>query len=449
MARSIHSTHRDLENAHRAVYSDPARKRADICRVRDALEEKRTIKESVLEQRRSPPAHDGFAEAGAIPIRVTDRGYYIQYPAGAEDLQALMGRLPPGVLDGISEIVLELGTAEQAEFDDDPSSPHDPWTGRLGMEVLPGIYHGPLGGTRFSDAHIALYAWVYDPQNVGLRSWMFVLRLWSLSTFVHEVAHHFDHTRRVARGRWLASGEKKPESFAEQIEQSWTLQFVLPYLQQTYPQELDATQQWLEHYGGTRLRPELLDWDPGLKPFNFNMREALRALACDVASGSDLKASRLYFALQLHYCELYEPGLDVINLLLASEPDDPGALTLRGDIFVHQRRFEEAVQTVSAVLARSPSEVDALIVLADAMEGLRKFDSVVEITTRIASIASDDYLRFRAIEQRGSAFLATGMKSHAERDILTLEASGRADATAWAKGLKKKLIEAERSALDQ
>ncbi len=438
MSRSIHSTRRDLENAHRAVYSDPARKRAEVRRLRDALEQKRTIKECVLEERRSPPAHDGFAEAGAVPIRVADEGYYVHYPAGVKDLQALMERLPLGVLDGISEIVLDLGKEEQAGVDDDPSAPTDPWTGRLGAEVFPGIFCGPLLGRRFSDAHITLYAYVYDSQDPGLRNWMFLLRLRSLSTFVHEVAHHFDHTRRVARGRWLAIGEQKVESFAEQIQQSWTLQFVLPYLQQTYPQELEAMQQWLEHYGGTRLPIELLSWDPALKPFNFNMRQALEELAREVASGSDVKASRLYFALQLHYCELYEPALDVINLLLANEPDDSGALTLRGDIFVHQRRFEEAAQTVSAVLARSPSDVEAFIVLADAMEGLRRFDRVVEITTRIASIASDDYLRLRAVEQRAWAFLATGMKSDAERDILTLEASGRADAAKWAKRLRKK-----------
>jgi hypothetical protein len=95
-------------------------------------------------------------------------------------------------------------------------------------------------------------------------------------------------------------------------------------------------------------------------------------------------------------------------------------LTLRGDIFVHQHRFEEAAQIVGAVLARSPSDVEALIVLADAMKGLRKFARVVEIATRIASIASDDYRRLRAVEQRAGAFLATGMKSDAERDILDL-----------------------------
>lgn len=47
-------------------------------------------------------------------------------------------------------------------------------------------------------------------------------KLQILSTFVHEVAHHFDHTRRVARGRWLAQEKEKIEHFALHRQYEWT-----------------------------------------------------------------------------------------------------------------------------------------------------------------------------------------------------------------------------------
>lgn len=47
----------------------------------------------------------------------------------------------------------------------------DPWTGRLGLEVLPGVFNGRILGQRDSDASITLYAYVYGPENPGIRNW--------------------------------------------------------------------------------------------------------------------------------------------------------------------------------------------------------------------------------------------------------------------------------------
>ncbi len=443
MSRSIHTTHRHLEEVHRSVYHDRDRKREEIRRLRDSLEQKRTIKERVLEERQLPPAHDGVGKPEGIPIHVVDQGNYVHYPAGVEDLKALMARLPRGVTDGISGIVLGLGTGIQADCADDWESPQaDPWIGRLGVELLPGVFVGFVLGQRdMADARIWLYAHVYDPADSRIQDWKFFLRLWSLSTFIHEVAHHFDHTQRGARGRWFAANSDKAEDFARYIQYAWTQQYVLPYLAETYPEELEAAQRWLEHYGGTRLPLHLLYTK--ILPV-FNMQDAVDQLAREIASGASLTACRLLFANELHYCQTYQPALDVLQGVLADDPSNDEAMTLRADIFIHQERFEEAAAIANNLLAKSPSDVETLIILADAYEGLKQFDRVLELTERIMDAADKHYQWCGAVEQRVSVFLALGRKSDAEQEILRLEAEGPRTAQRVER-LRKKLADSQSS----
>lgn len=431
MSRSIHTTRRDREKAHRAVYRDEAKKSEDIRLIDQSLDRKRLTKESVRDVRRMSPAPFTPVDVDAIKISTIDESQYVHYPAGVKDLTGVMRRLPPGILNGIASIALSLGAEvqEEAARVGKKGEAPDPWTGRLGYEGLPGVFNGRILGQRDSEAHIMLYAYVYDPENPGLRNWMILLRWWSLATFVHELAHHFDHTQRVARGRWLAEGERKVEGFAEGIEYEWTQKYVVPYLEETYPDEVGTTRRWIADHGGVMLPLSALAADPRVTENGivgvFNIRRTIEELVSDIAKGTTLTETRLNFARELHYAEIYEPALKVITDLLEAEPGNLEALTLRADIFVHQRRFEDAVAIARAVVAKSPSSLAAWKVSADANEGLEKWDQVIEAATLIINVcAESDFDRLSAIGDRAAAFACAGLKAEAEKDIRTLEASG-------------------------
>jgi hypothetical protein len=84
--------------------------------------------------------------------------------------------------------------------------------------------------------------------------WELLLRLWGLSTFVHEVAHHDDAMRRVARGRWRMAVKKKVEDYADTLQAEWARDVVVPYLERAYPAEVALLNAWMARHGGLALR---------------------------------------------------------------------------------------------------------------------------------------------------------------------------------------------------
>jgi hypothetical protein len=294
MARSIHATRRDRETLHRTDFADPERKAEQAKQIRQALTTKRTIKAQVAEQRQAQPMPPTGLDV--LPIFVHNAGAFVHFPAGPEDLRAVMARLPRGVLDGTGAITLSLGT--DAQRDENGQFPdyldRDPFTGRTGYETLPGVFTGRVLGQHFPDsAQIFVYACVYDPAALPVGGgWELYLRLRMLSTFVHEVAHRFDASARVARGRWRRDREEAREIYAEHRQQEWTQQIVVPYLEETYPDEVAAFLAWVTHHGGTPLSLGFLAGNARstakggrVDVYNgfFSINGALEQLARDVA----------------------------------------------------------------------------------------------------------------------------------------------------------------------
>ena len=72
MSRSIHTSRRDREKAHRAVYRDEAKKSEDIRLIDQSLDRKRLTKGSVRDVRRISPAPFTPVAVDAIKIRAAD-----------------------------------------------------------------------------------------------------------------------------------------------------------------------------------------------------------------------------------------------------------------------------------------------------------------------------------------------------------------------------------------
>src|SRR5213594_2578694 len=234
MARSKHTTRRDVVDESRRNYRDRGVKRKHLEEAKQEIREKRTIKRQVREERRraprKPPAP---VDVATIPIRVTDHGPFVHYPATAEELREVLRRLPDGSADGLEGIELTLGLEIQRELvaaKGIDAGKADPHVGRLGCLLLPGIYAGYVGGVYFKwRGLVQLYAFVYDPGIQNVRVKETYLKLYFLSTLVHEIAHHDDKQRRVRRGRWRFDQQKKMETYANRAQHGWVQGLVIPY----------------------------------------------------------------------------------------------------------------------------------------------------------------------------------------------------------------------------
>ena len=126
-------------------------KAAEVAEIEKELARKRSIKESALGSRRAEDKQRAGV-AGPIPVRIVDTGPNILHPASPRDIEAVLQRLPAGICEGLSEIVLSLGDYAQAEGEHAHIWDPDPITNRIGLEILPGFYKGWIWGMYESSA---------------------------------------------------------------------------------------------------------------------------------------------------------------------------------------------------------------------------------------------------------------------------------------------------------
>jgi tetratricopeptide (TPR) repeat protein len=416
MSRSIHVTRRQLAELRRVSAADRTPNRESFHRFREelGLDRKHRIRELVAMERKLPGRVLAPAPSEAIPVQLRDEGPYVHYPATPGDLRAVMDRLPPGVLHGLSSIDLCLGAPEQEEAGEDWEG--DPFLGRQGVEILPGVFGGPVLGRYSADgARIQLFAYVYDPTLAHRELKELYLRLRLLATFVHEVGHHHDLTAPVARGRWIAHSKEDRETYAERMEHQWTQEIVVPYLEETYPEELRALQDWLEHHGGLRLPLSFLAEDP---PTLFTVCLALEMLFTAVADGDEPTATRITFARYLHHAEHYTEARQILARVLAEQKTHPEALTLEACIDVDEGAYDRAAAICGEVIARDAACIDTWMVLSEAHWHRRRWGDVLRATTRAIELRGADGIRsWRSLFQRARAHLELGDFPALEADL--------------------------------
>lgn len=391
VARSIHTTHRDFDEATRTSWSSDEKHDEELERLREAIWKKRRIKKQVAQERRHGTRdRELFVDSAAIPIRIRDEGPCVHYPASAEDILGVMRFLPRGLTVGVSAIELSLGLGEQSAPDLEWEGEPDPLTGREGIEVFPGVYGGRiLGAYRGEDSRVCIYAYVYEPSLPNRQLKETLLRLELLTTLVHELAHHHDHRSRTARGRWRADDQEKVEIYAESREYEWIQGAVIPYMEKVASPEIDALQDWLLLHGGAKAPLAVLADDPRVTGkegrcfrWVFSVRGALSTLFDDVEKGGEPVATRLEFARQLHYVEEYSIAREIIAGVLRERPGHPEALTLEADIDVHEGEHARAEALCRRVLATQPSLVDAWEVLCDSLLGSGRWKELREAATQ-------------------------------------------------------------------
>jgi tetratricopeptide (TPR) repeat protein len=209
---------------------------------------------------------------------------------------------------------------------------------------------------------------------------------------------------------------------------------VVPYLRRTYAAEVERVERWVAHHGGVLLPLETLGDDPrrrkpdgsvNLCAVVWPLAQALEWLVRDVLRGEPLSTCRVAFARELHYREMYDEALAAIARVLADEPAHAEALTLRGDILVHQGRHAEALAVADGVLGAHPEHADAWEVAADALEGLARWAELRAAADRLVDLhrAADERWRLaNALLQRALACLRWGDHDAAAADLAAAEA---------------------------
>ncbi len=424
MSRSIHTTNRQLQNLARTNYSDSTQRRKLIRHAKQQLWQKRFIKHMVkIERHQTSEGEASPRDVNEIPIVARDEGRFVHFPASIRDLREVMRRLPDGTLDGLENIVLCLGAEYQQSKPDDPfvlSLEFDSYVGRDGVEVLPGVFSGRyLGAYFFDTAAIRLYAYVYDLPIPGQEIGELLLRVRMLTTLVHEVAHHTEQRIQGTRGRWLAMPGDRSERYAKRLQYQWSRQVVVPYIEETYPSEVEALQSWMLHHGGIAL-PLLTLVEEPRTPL-FTVMGALESLIEAIENGQTLQETKLAFARDLCLAEYYDEALAITAGMLTDDPDASDVQVFQADLYVYLERYDDAERVAHNVLAANSADVDAWEVLLDVYRALRRWHELEAAVTQALALYEDDIWQARiAREKRAYACIELGDFAAAEQDISVL-----------------------------
>lgn len=390
MSRSIHATNRSLAKLRRQDFSDTRASAEAIEREETALRRKQRIKRQVSDQRHAHPAPDRSVRlpVGEIPIRVSDESAHVFHAASARDVRAVLEALPAAAVEGIDEVRLVLGREYMLERDMAQEWRRDPFTGRPGSKMFPGVYGGSILGMFLSSRGlISIYAYVVDWARV-LAPRVVVelyLRLHALKTLVHEIAHFHDHTARVSRGRWLADRRENNEWYAEKMEHEWTEEIVLTILHRLYPRECRLFRAWVRQRGGAELPIDFFAGDfrrtrrDGLTKLVFPTSDAFERWMDELPSCATRQEARLALAWGLHYSDCYETCLAMVDRIIGECPAKVEARECRIDTLVHLERFDEVLVEADAILRLSPGSEPAWKARADVFAERKDWPGLTDV----------------------------------------------------------------------
>ena len=440
MSRSIHTTGRVLLNEQRNEYADKEIKRTRLKKIIKNLKKKYRIKKQVLQERKfSSSKRLGkliTVELESVPINVYDLSDYIHYPSTKEDLLGILRRLPNDILLGLDSITLCLGKEYQEKAAEEDKKEgreihRDPFTGRICGDDEP-FYLPPVLGTYWTDTcKIYIYAFVYDEQEIQLKEVIPFLRLKMLGTFVHELAHHDDNMRRTGRGRWLGINEWKCEEYAELKEKEWAVEIVLPYLLETYPEEYAALSNWIEKNGGVNFPLHILAGEAGGREIDglirivFSATSAVTELFRNYLRGKSGYEAMIEFAHDIHIGDFYEECLISLNSILKEYPNDPKALGMKSDTYIHMEKFEEAQQVAELCLSIEPGNTDALDSLCDVFQRDRDWHELYEQSSKGIDVAEELWRKNSFVEINVLALIHLKDFEKAKSVCDTLPAKGR------------------------
>ena len=420
MSRSIHTTLRTLGRLEEEAATGGKDGQARLETARQKIVRKRLVKRAVRKER-AKSIGPLETRVDFISVMVLDQDEHIHHGASREDVLAVIRRLPTSATDGLAKIQLSLGLERQVNDLLESPAEHvcDPFTRRPGLELFPGVFSGrTLGLYMLRSGLISIFAFVVDAKAILLPrpALNLYLRLHALKTLVHEVAHHHDRCDRVARGRWLADQTDKLEDYARHMEQRWALEVVIPYLESTYPDEVESLIAWTERHSGIRLPLRIFAGDSGKF---FSAHQGFESWMRNLPAFRNAIECRFDLAGELHLSDENEICLAILDQIPAVDVAPIKVAILRGYTLIRLSRFEEATHVASEILALDPCNDDALNIRGDVFEAAHDWRALQENSDRRLSHGMDNVTKRGALVCRAVAFC--GLGDYAAMDVLLAE----------------------------
>lgn len=404
MARSIHETRRDLEEARRWEFSDASRKGDTLWVIEDRLGRKRRYKD-----RRARPAsaHRNVpADADwSVDVVVHDQLPGVFQPLSAEDVRSLLSTFPADIGAELRSVHLRLGRLED-DMKQDGAEP-DPITGRPGYEEGP-VWTPPLRGRwRSGSAEIDLFGYVYDPGRVAVPELLApILWLFQAEALAHEVAHAWDATGRRDRDRWALDEHERGEEYARARAHDWLVTAAVACYRQRHRDAAAVFDSWVERHLGAKI------------PLERFAEDSDRSIWGAVQAALDLVGSwsaelendhRAEFAGQLHYVDDFVNARAVLESVLATDARHQKAVILMGDIAVHEANWPAALEWTALARELFPGSVDARVDRIDALIGSASWNAALrEISDGLTSVAAAER-SFHRHARRSRALLAADL----------------------------------------
>jgi tetratricopeptide (TPR) repeat protein len=392
MSRSIHDTRRFLFEALHDDYADPELQDELIRTARRNLRQQRSIKTHVRQTRRQGAAAIPPLDADRLPIVSAEAGPSVYHPATEDDLRAVMRRLPPGSLDGLQAIELS--------------------TGSDGRGVL-------LSSYVKESRTIRLFAPLPEEARGEL---LIVHKLRTLAALLREGARHFDTLFRAAGSRWRTDDPTKHASYAARWESAQAHAQVIPYLQERYAAECAALSRWMTQHGGVAL-PLALLLDRSARREAAAWR-ALHALRKAVAAEAAPVSTRVDFARALHHAGHHDFAMASVARVLAEDPAQPQAWSVRACVASCRGEFELAAFICRGVLEQSPRCAEVWEVLARTLFAQRRWSELADCAARGIEELEDRETCYLLLSHRAQAWLALGRFDALAADIAALRAWG-------------------------
>lgn len=396
MSRSIHTTWRGYWEKQRYQYVDRALQANELERIRVGLIRKRAIKKQKKAERKAPlletlpPVATEF-----VPIEIQDQGAHVHYPLSESDVRAVLEVLPLGIADGLTSITFCLGAAYMKEnYPDNPELEVDPYTGRIGSdEGTPSVFLPPvLGRYNYHTNGIFIHAYVYDNRSIhNIAVLEPYLKLKMLNTLLHELSHHEDKQRRMARGRWLGVYDTKAEDYAYKRQQELASKALVNLLYERYGPEIATLNSWIETHGGATISPRGF-----IKGGTFfTAAEVVDDLFRNVSEGRPADVVRHDFAKQLHYGGYNEQALSILDALLRENPGKLEIKALMADIYRHQQVYHLAESLATEVLLEASYNEASIFVLSEVYFVGERWSELIDVTREgLAHTSSKKNYRF-------------------------------------------------------
>lgn len=420
MSRSIHTTRSTFGRIAKTKFRSPEERAAALEQVREELRRKRRIKAGVATGRRSVEAPLAGTPVKTIPIKSIDERPFVHHAVPAEEVREVLGLLPAAATEGISEIRLTLG-AQYMDEREKVDVPRDPLVGRPASQVFPHVYAGTILGTYWrATGRIFIYAYVYDVAKLPLPRELceFYLKLHALGTLVHEVAHHHDFHCRRGRGRWLMDRRGKAEHYAEKMEFRWLREIVLPYLEQKYGPSIRELQTWVAVRGGAKVSLEYFvgenrhtGRDGVTRPVS-STAVAFEQWVERLADCRTVTESRFAFATTNYCADNYELCVQILDVILETEPCHEDALIWKASALRQLKRHEEGLAIVDRMLARQPDNTRARKGRGELLCAKKAWPTLLRNCERWeADLAATSKDLFDALRLRAVACCAMGRKA--------------------------------------